>query len=238
MGLVHRFERNEKGRDIAVADVHGHFKKLQKALDAIGFDPKVDRLFIAGDLVDRGPDCLDALDWLKRAHCVRGNHDNYVVQYIKGDSGKWISEGGVWFEPLSEQQKRLWLWHFYRLPLAIEVKTSRGTVGIIHADCVMPHWPDLMAELDGYEDLDCKRKKLIRNCCMWSRGRFELNDTTWVTGIRAVVVGHNPTNLPVVIANVHHIDTTAGYPQARFTFIDLETLQTFTAPFDYGWMMQ
>lgn len=52
---------NRRGRDIAVGDVHGHFQRLQQALDAVGFDPAIDRLFSVGDLVDRGPDSEQAL---------------------------------------------------------------------------------------------------------------------------------------------------------------------------------
>ena len=52
---LQRFERNRIGRDFAVGDIHGCFTALQIALDAIGFSPETDRLFCAGDLVDRGP---------------------------------------------------------------------------------------------------------------------------------------------------------------------------------------
>ena len=33
---VQRFERNQTGRDLIVGDIHGHFTKLQAALDAVG----------------------------------------------------------------------------------------------------------------------------------------------------------------------------------------------------------
>jgi hypothetical protein len=34
--LVRRFARNPLGRDLIVGDVHGHFTRLQAALDAVG----------------------------------------------------------------------------------------------------------------------------------------------------------------------------------------------------------
>ena len=51
---VKRFAANTAGRDFAVGDIHGHFTRLQSALDKAGFEPSVDRLFSVGDLIDRG----------------------------------------------------------------------------------------------------------------------------------------------------------------------------------------
>ena len=47
--------RNEKGRDLVVGDVHGHFATLRRALDELEVGEH-DRVFSLGDLVDRGPD--------------------------------------------------------------------------------------------------------------------------------------------------------------------------------------
>jgi serine/threonine protein phosphatase 1 len=60
-----------------VGDIHGHFQRLQQCLEAVGFDPAVDRLFSVGDLVDRGPHSEAALDWLAQPwfHAVQGNHE-------------------------------------------------------------------------------------------------------------------------------------------------------------------
>lgn len=76
--MIHRYTLNERGKDYAVGDVHGHFTKLQQQLDAIGFNQDVDRLFSVGDLVDRGPECDRVLDWLAKPwfHPVRGNHES------------------------------------------------------------------------------------------------------------------------------------------------------------------
>ncbi|WP_183132684.1 metallophosphoesterase, partial [Pseudomonas amygdali] len=58
---IKRFAENTVGRDFAVGDIHGHFTRLQVALDVAGFNPAVDRLFSVGDLVDRGPECEDVI---------------------------------------------------------------------------------------------------------------------------------------------------------------------------------
>ena len=74
---LQRFERNRIGRDFAVGDIHGCFTALQIALDAIGFSPETDRLFCAGDLVDRGPGSHLVVDWLDKPwfFSTRGNHE-------------------------------------------------------------------------------------------------------------------------------------------------------------------
>ena len=69
--MIKHFEANQSGRDLIVGDIHGGFSRLQLALDAVHFNPVVDRLFCVGDLVDRGPESAQALDWLARPwfHC-------------------------------------------------------------------------------------------------------------------------------------------------------------------------
>ena len=52
---VHRYPRNDSGRDFVVGDLHGCFAQLRAELEARHFDPQRDRLFAVGDLVDRGP---------------------------------------------------------------------------------------------------------------------------------------------------------------------------------------
>lgn len=61
---VQRFEANTAGRDFVVGDVHGMVEMLCKEMDSIRFNPAKDRLFSVGDLVDRGPQSKDALNWM------------------------------------------------------------------------------------------------------------------------------------------------------------------------------
>ncbi len=238
MSLIKRFERNEKGRDFAVGDIHGHFTRLQSALDAVGFAPAVDRLFSVGDLVDRGPECEDAIKWLNKPwfHPVRGNHDDYVCRFDTCDVDNWVYNGGSWFAGLPFDEQREFAVQFRELPIAIEVDTAAGLVGLVHADCPFPRWQDLAESLQG--DQSGKQAKLVRNSCMWSRSRIELDDQSGVEGIRALVCGHTPLSHPVVLGNVHHIDTGGWLPEGRgyFTLLNLSTLEAFpTIPVKLEW---
>ena len=226
--MLKTFSRNTAGRDFAVGDIHGHFTLLQKALDAVGFDPAVDRLFSVGDLVDRGPECRAVLEWLAKPwfHPVRGNHDDYVCRFDTCDVDNWVYNGGAWFAGLAWDEQREFAAQFREIPIAIEVDTPGGLVGLVHADCPFPSWHELQFELTG--ERGAKRTKLVKNTCMWSRVRVEQEDATGVADIRAVVVGHTPMRHPVALGNVYHIDTAGWMPSkgGYFTLLDLSTLET------------
>lgn len=225
--LVHRYPPNELGRDFAAGDIHGHFKLLEQALVAAGFDPAADRLFSVGDLVDRGPECREVLEWLAKPwfHAVRGNHDDYVCRFDTCDMDNWVYNGGSWFAGLAWDEQREFAAQFRDLPVAIEVETPDGLIGIVHADCPFATWAQLIGELDSPES--AARLKLVKNTLMWSRSRIEQNNHDHVEGLRALVCGHTPLKHPAVLGNVHHIDTGGWLPEkgGYFTLLNLHTLE-------------
>lgn len=231
--LIKRFPINTVGRDFAVGDIHGHFTLLQRALDAAGFDPATDRLFSVGDLVDRGPECRSSIDWLAKPwfQPVRGNHDDYVVRFDTCDVDNWVYNGGAWFAGLAFDEQREFAAQFAELPIAIEVETPGGLVGLVHADCPFPSWRHLQIVLSGEADVSKRELKLVLNTCMWSRSRIEQGDTDGVQDVRAMVVGHTPLRQAAVLGNVHYIDTMGWRPQddGYFTLLDLHSLQSVPA---------
>ena len=82
---VGEFGVNACGRDLVVGDVHGCFRTLEHALGAITFDPDRDRLFGVGDLVERGPHSIDALEWMERRFTgvTRGNHEDAALTWLE-----------------------------------------------------------------------------------------------------------------------------------------------------------
>jgi serine/threonine protein phosphatase 1 len=220
--LIQRFERNTAGRDWAVGDIHGCFAKLRNALEQVGFDPRRDRLFSVGDLIDRGPECRASIKWLDQPwfHAVQGNHEDYAIRYMrtgKVDPTNWRINGGGWFLTMPAEEQHIYAEAFAQLPFAIEVQTEHGLVGLVHADCPVRDWSRMEAALQA-------RGKRARAVCQWSRDRLARNDTTGVQGVRAVIVGHTPVRKPVTLGNVYHIDTAGWQPEGYFTLLDLATL--------------
>ncbi|OGQ07555.1 MAG: bis(5'-nucleosyl)-tetraphosphatase (symmetrical) [Deltaproteobacteria bacterium RIFCSPLOWO2_12_FULL_40_28] len=65
-----------------VGDIQGCFKTFKKLLSHVSFNPKKDRLWLVGDLVNRGPHSLEVLRFAahqKKLVSVIGNHDLYCL---------------------------------------------------------------------------------------------------------------------------------------------------------------
>lgn len=71
-----------------VGDVQGCYKALKRLLKQFKFSPGVDRLWFAGDLVNRGPKSLETLRYLSdiddSIEVVLGNHDLHFIAIFEG----------------------------------------------------------------------------------------------------------------------------------------------------------
>ena len=68
---------------IVIGDVHGCLKTLQSLISLL---PKDDEIVFVGDLIDRGPSCVDTLKFVRdRGYkVVRGNHEDLMLWWFRG----------------------------------------------------------------------------------------------------------------------------------------------------------
>lgn len=213
-GRVARYAANTKGRDFVVGDIHGCFDLVIEAMRKVGFNQGADRLFSVGDTVDRGPqsprstafiDCLFT-------HPIRGNHEDMFLEiYEDGEPDEEAlaymtrRNGMSWWMKLSAAERSAMIERFRALPIAIEVQTARGTVGIVHAE--VPAGMDWQTFTDKIEAGCAETIKTA----LWDRDRIESGDCSGVRGIGRVYCGHTPVNRPSRAGNVHYLDTGAVF---------------------------
>ena len=231
MSQVQRFTANPQGRDLIVGDIHGCFTLMREALDEIGFDEMMDRVFSVGDLIDRGPECLQVEACLDAPwfHAVLGNHEQMAMMCAEGliTDDDYLSNGGQWFIDLEPPMQRALAARFSALPVLIELETAQGLVGIVHAECPADSWGRLVAALNRQDQWN----QGVTTACLWSRRRILAQDVSLVPDVRAVVCGHTSTTGVMALGNHLYIDTKGWSPDGYgFTVLDAATLQPARRP--------
>jgi len=121
----------------AIGDLQGCFDPLRRLLDSLGFDPAADRLWFVGDLVNRGPQSLEALRFVRNlgtsAITVLGNHDLHLVMQAEG-YGKRNREDTL--DPILAAPDRDELLAWLRLQPLFHVE---GDYAMVHAG-LLPSW--------------------------------------------------------------------------------------------------
>jgi serine/threonine protein phosphatase 1 len=228
---VRRVSMNAHGRDFFVGDLHGMFGLLALLLKERGFNPETDRLFSVGDLIDRGPDNLEALHWLQQPwfHAVLGNHDHMALDALVSIEAKdiWINfNGGDWAEDADPEQLNALCERLATLPYALEIEHSSGWVGVVHADVPLEiSWSYYMHRLTLERRGDAP--PIAIRAATWGRERirtYTKDDAPLVHGIEHVISGHTTVNTPTWLGNVVYVDTGAYRSRGSLTVATLEDL--------------
>lgn len=132
----------------AIGDLQGCFKELQQLLEKIRFDPGIDKLWLVGDLVNRGPDSLATLRWVKSMGdsviCVLGNHDLSLLVVAAGIMQPHRNDT---IQDVLEAPDREELLHWLRHQRMLHVENG---FAMVHAG-LLPQWSIAQAQALAHE---------------------------------------------------------------------------------------
>ena len=220
------------GRDWVVGDVHGCFQTLARGLRAIDFEHGRDRLFSVGDLIDRGPNSIEALEWLEAGRfeaVVMGNHEAEMGNLMQtGDIHQSGRSYQGWMREIPKMHLHRWYHALIALPIAVTVETPTGRVGIVHCSTWQDSWDATVEAIEARDIVAINMVLLGINAQMKRAGPTGKE----VTGIDCVIAGHDAGKHVRRRANTWCIDTGAGFPTMnRLTLarIDVEPpeIETF-----------
>jgi len=204
------FPCNQDGRDFVVGDIHGEFDMVKNALHIVEFDPIKDRLFCTGDLIDRGEDSVDVLEFLDQpfVYSVIGDHDFHFaskkIKDLRDISQQLDGIGLYWVNRISDQEILKIQNRFKQLPYVIEIQTRFGLIGIVHAD--VPKGMTWLDFKEGIQSMDAETSIT----CLEGRDRSSSGDCSGVSGIFRLFAGHTVHwDGPRRLGNVFLIDTGA-----------------------------
>lgn len=183
----------------AVADLHGRFDLLEKALDRIAEHAcgRPYTVVTLGDYVDRGPDSRQVIERLMRGPdgpyslvCLKGNHEDMMVDAMRtpGAAHLWISNGG-----------------------SATLASYGAWVPVTHIDWIdalpLMHIDEHRVFVHAFIDADLPIDGQNQEHLLWRR--YAKNDERG-HGSRHVVHGHTPSSSgPLLFSGRTNLDTGA-----------------------------
>ena len=137
----------------AIGDVQGCAVELEALLAKVDFDPRRDRLWFVGDLVNRGPDSLSVLRRVsalgEAAIVVLGNHDLHLLAVARGAAPLKSADRGL--EAVLDAPDRDDLLDWLQARPMLHHDASLG-VTVLHAG-LPPQW-DMATAIDCAHELE------------------------------------------------------------------------------------
>ena len=207
----------EGSRLFFCTDVHGRLDELNELLAQAGFT-ETDYLISVGDLNDRGPKSLEALNMFlnpknPNLFALLGNHEHMLMQK---DLHNLFYNGGQWALEQSDEtidylSRKLMENFFY----AFTVKKDGHTLGCVHAEVPLDFssWDQFLDELV---------RPRVQLDAVWSREIIYGNSSAHLDGVDYVLHGHTCLPEPTLVGNRLYFDTGlwVGKQQGTLTLLE------------------
>jgi serine/threonine protein phosphatase 1 len=189
-----------------VSDIHGHFDIFFYALKMIGHKNE-DVVVSVGDLVDRGTQNIEALNYFLHAentHAVLGNHEfiAYKAFVESSQSAKYavISHGGEWVMKQSDNLlKGMFKDVYAQFPYAIDIQYPNKRFGVCHAEVPVDDWLTIVES----EALD----KYTLNKMLEGRSKILTDHPVNIKNVDATFHGHTIYTDVIKQGNSHWIES-------------------------------
>lgn len=226
---------HNSGRVFVIGDLHGELDKLYEAMQLVDFNYDEDLILSVGDLVDRGPNSLGCFNLIYKSwfKAVRGNHEQFCLDRIYGDTAISVHEGngGEWFSKLPEDVQQKIADDVTQMPIVLSLNRNGKKYGFVHGDIPtdIVDWADLIDRLHGpYKDNTATQ-------CLWGRTRIKQNmntpfrlppsATTPIKNVDMIYLGHTVIKKDIILnGNLHFIDTGAtfgSFGYGKLTIIEI-----------------
>lgn len=178
-----------------MSDIHGKYDKFIAMFDEIEFKDE-DKLYILGDIFDRGEKPLEILEYIvgkENIVLLKGNHEDMFIEAYENDFRDlqlWFMNGGAntYYALCYKGDKYMEEAYKYikRLKTSYSFNYGDFTYLLCHAGISVPHrehgelYPDLIDIMEHNSDEDL----------LWSRSH--LNSYHVLEGVN-IICGHTPT---------------------------------------------
>lgn len=215
--LLQKIPKNNLGTDFICSDIHGHYSLLEKYLSEASFNKDVDRLFCLGDIIDRGCESAQCLNYLKAPwfFAVQGNHERMLINAVEKESDvmryQWYSWGGEWAEDLAWDELKKYALKLSLLPVAIELEIDANIrIALLHAELPAKcDWGYVESTLNSMSTSEIEANRLT-STILWGCGHpcieRQSNCIERVEGIDHVFHGHTIVNDFITVKNRTYTD--------------------------------
>lgn len=237
---------DQKRRTFVMGDIHGNFTALIQCLERSGFDYERDVLIQLRDVVDRNDgvfECVEELLKIKHLIAIKGNHDQWLDEFINTDfHSQFWNHGG---------NQTILSYHKHSGGKGICFPSGSGFKTSLNSTDIPPHhrhffWNQVLYHIDSenrcfvhagfYRYISFKQQKesaYYWDRTLWLEALSYLEESPTKTAYETILtfkeiyIGHTPTtgwetDKPMNAFNIYNLDTGAGNG-GRLTIMDVDT---------------